>query len=106
MNIKKGDTVIVLSGSEKGKTGRVLYVFPKENRIMVERVRLIKRHTKAGRKGTMKGGIVEKEAAIPTSKVAIIDPRSGKGTRIRNQFQTDGSKIRVAARSGETIEKA
>jgi large subunit ribosomal protein L24 len=106
MNIKKGDTVIVLSGSEKGKTGRVLYVFPKKDRIMVERVRLIKRHTKPGRQGNMQGGVVEKEAAIPVAKVAVVDPRSGKATRIRHQYQNDGSKIRVAARSGETIEKA
>lgn len=104
-NIKKGDTVMVLSGSEKGKTGRVLTVFPGEDRVIVERIRLIKRHTKPGGKGAPQGGIVEKEASIPLSKVALVDPKTGRPTRVRHQYLSDGSKVRVAARSGETIEK-
>ena len=104
-NIKKGDTVVVLSGAEKGKTGRVLSVFPRQDRVIVERIRLIKRHTKPGGKGAPQGGIVEKEASIPLSKVALIDPKSGRATRIRHEYQDDGSKVRVSARSGDTIEK-
>ena len=106
MNIRKGDTVVVLSGAEKGKTGRVLSVFPKEGTVLVERVRLIKRHTKPGRGGMQQGGIVEKEAPIPVSKVAVVDPSSGKPTRVRMQVLGDGSKVRVAARSGDVIENS
>ena len=106
MDIRKGDMVIVLSGAEKGKTGRVLSVFPKEDLVLVERIRLMKRHTKAGRKQNMQGGIVEKEQPIHVSKVALIDPRSSKGTRIRRLFLADGSKVRTAARSGEMLEKS
>lgn len=109
MNIKKGDTVVVLSGAEKGKTGRVLSVYPKKNQVLVERICLRKRHTKPGRKQATQGGIIEKELPIPASKVALIDPRSGRGTskptRVRYQFLSDGSKVRVAARSGEMLDK-
>jgi len=105
MNIRKGDTVVVLSGAEKGKTGRVLTVFPKKGTVLVERVRLIKRHTKPGRKQNMQGGIVERELPLPIGKVALIDPKSHKATRVRQEFQSDGSKVRVASRSGEVIEK-
>jgi large subunit ribosomal protein L24 len=106
MDIQKDDTVVVLSGAEKGKTGRVLSVFPKTGRVLVERVALRKRHTKPGSQGQQQGGIIEKEAAIPASKVALVDPRSGKGTRVRHQLLADGSKVRTAAASGDVIEKA
>lgn len=105
MNIRKGDTVVVLSGAEKGKTGRVLSAYPKKGQVVVERVRIIKRHTKPGRQQAMQGGIIEKEAPIAISKVALVDPRSSKGTRVRHQYQPDGSKVRVATRSGEFLEK-
>jgi large subunit ribosomal protein L24 len=104
MNIRKGDTVVVLSGAEKGKTGRVLSAYPKKGQVVVERVRLIKRHTKPGRQQAMQGGIIEKEAPIAASKVALIDPRTNKPTRIRNRYQADGSKVRMTARSGDVLE--
>jgi large subunit ribosomal protein L24 len=105
-DIQKNDTVIVLAGAEKGKTGRVLSVFPRKQQVLVERVALSKRHTKPGQKGQQQGGIIEKEAAIPISKVALIDPRSGRATRVRHQFLQDGSKIRSASGSGDVIEKS
>jgi len=105
MQIRKGDTVVVLSGAEKGKTGRVLTVFPKHGTVLVERVRLVKRHTKPGRKQNMQGGIVEREAPLPLSKVALIDPKTHKPTRVRMQYSADGSKVRLAARSGSAIAK-
>jgi len=105
MDIRKGDNVIILSGADKGKTGRVLSVFPDKKTLIVERVRLIKRHTKPGQKGMQQGGIVEREAPIHVSKVALIDPRSGKATRVRHLFMADGSKVRAAAHSHEVIER-
>ena len=105
MNIRKGDTVVVLSGAEKGKTGRVLTVYPKKGTVLVERIRLVKRHTKPGRKQNMQGGIVERELPLPLSKVALKDPKSDKPTRVRSEIQTDGSKVRVAVRSGAVVEK-
>jgi large subunit ribosomal protein L24 len=105
MQIKKGDMVVVLSGSEKGKTGRVLSVYPEKKAVLVERICLRKRHTKPGRKQAMQGGIIEKELPIPACKVALMDPRSGKATRVRKQVLADGSKVRIAAHSGEMLEK-
>ena len=105
-SIRKGDTVVVLSGAEKGKTGRVITVYPKKGTVIVERIRLIKRHTKAGRKQMQQPGIVEREAPIKLSKVALIDPKTHQPTRTRQQFQADGTKVRIAARSGEVLEKA
>lgn len=105
MQIRKGDTVVVLSGAEKGKTGRVLTVYPKHGTVLVERVRLIKRHTKPGRKQNMQGGVVEREAPIPLAKVALIDPKTHKPTRVRMQYGSDGSKVRLATKSGAEIEK-
>jgi large subunit ribosomal protein L24 len=105
MDFRKGDNVVVLSGAEKGKTGRVLSVDRKKMTLIIERVRLIKRHTKPGRQAAMQGGIIEKEAPIAACKVALLDPRSNKPTRLRTRILMDGSKVRVAAKSGEVIEK-
>ena len=105
MHIRKGDTVVVLSGAEKGKSGRVLTVFPDKKTVLVERIRLVKRHTKPGRKGSTQGGIVERELPIPICKVALVDPKTHKPTRVRSRLQPDGSKVRIAVRSGEIIER-
>jgi large subunit ribosomal protein L24 len=106
MNIRKGDTVVVLSGSDIGKSGRVIAVYPKKGTVIVERVRLAKRHTKPGRKQNMQGGIVERELPIRACKVGLMDPKTHKATRVRREFAADGAAVRVAVRSGNVIEKA
>jgi large subunit ribosomal protein L24 len=103
MKIKKGDTVVVISGRDKGKTGEVLRVLPPEHRVVVQGVNLAKRHTKP-RMGEP-GGIVEKELALDISNVAHVDPASGKPTRIGYKVLDDGRKVRFARRSGEIIDR-
>ena len=103
MKIKKGDSVVVLSGRDKGKEGEVLRVMPTERRLIVQGVHVARRHTKP-RMGDP-GGIVDKELTIHVSNVAHIDPQSGKPTRIGYKFLDDGRKVRVARRSGEVIDK-
>ncbi|RFB04405.1 50S ribosomal protein L24 [Parvularcula marina] len=99
--IKKGDKVIVLTGRDKGAEGEVLKVDPKENRVTVQGVNVIKRHTKPSQ--TSAGGIVTREAPIHVSNVAIADPKDGKPTRVGFEVR-DGKKVRVAKRSGEAID--
>lgn len=106
MKIRKGDTVVVISGAERGKVGQVLRVFPKTKMIVVEKVHLIKRHTRAGRGGSQQGGIVEKEAPIPISNVAIVDPKTGKPTRVRIRLLPKGGRERISVKSGDSLEKA
>jgi large subunit ribosomal protein L24 len=102
MKIRKGDTVVVRTGRDKGKSGDVLRVFPTENRVLVQGVNMVKRHTKAG--AGQAGGIVEKEGPIHASNVALQDPKDNKPTRVG--FKTvDGRKVRFALRSGETIDR-
>src|SRR5947209_19899892 len=101
MKIKKGDTVVVISGRDKGKSGEVLRVFPSESRLIVQGVHVARRHSKP-RMGDP-GGIVEKELTIHVSNVAHRDPESGKPTRVGYKMLDDGSKVRVARRSGEVI---
>jgi large subunit ribosomal protein L24 len=106
MYIRKGDTVVVLSGADAGKSGRVIAAFPKKGTVLVERVRLVKRHTKPGRKGNQQGGIVERELPIRVSKVSLIDPKTHKPTRVRREYAADGTSVRIAVGSGSVIEKA
>jgi large subunit ribosomal protein L24 len=101
--IKKGDKVIVISGSDKGRTGEVLKVLPDENRVIVQGVKMIKRHTRPS--GMNAGGIVEKEAAIHVSNVAHIDPKTDKPTRVGFKFVEDNRKVRFAKGSGEVIDR-
>ncbi|HEX6441994.1 MAG TPA: 50S ribosomal protein L24 [Stellaceae bacterium] len=101
LKVKKGDTVVVISGRDKGKSGEVLRVFPSEGRLIVQGVHIARRHSKA-RMGDP-GGIVEKELTIHVSNVAHRDPHSGKPTRVGYKVLDDGSKVRVARRSGEVI---
>ena len=103
VKIKKGDTVIVISGRDKGKTGEVLRVLPPELRAVVQGVNLAKRHTKP-RMGEP-GGIIEKELALDISNIAHVDPASGKPTRIGYKTLDDGRKVRFAKRSGEIIDR-
>jgi large subunit ribosomal protein L24 len=103
LKIKKGDTVVVVAGRDKGKSGEVLRVFPEENRVIVQGVNTAKRHTKQ-RMGEP-GGIVDKDMPIHVSNVAHVDPKSGKPTRVGYRFLEDGKKVRFARRSGEVIDR-
>lgn len=102
VKIKKGDSVIVRTGKDKGKKGEVLKVLPKENRAVVQGVNMIKRHTRPTQ--TQAGGIIEREASIDISNLAIVDPKTGEPTRIGYKFLDDNRKVRVAKRSGEVID--
>ena len=101
-NIKKDDNVIVLTGRDKGKKGKVIKVFPKEDRALVAGVNVVKRHQRQTQKE--QGGIVTKEAPIHLSNIAHVDPKSGKPTRIGFKTMADGSKVRFAKKSGEVID--
>jgi large subunit ribosomal protein L24 len=101
--IRKGDTVIVIRGDDKGKTGRVLSIDPAKKLAVVQRVRLITRHQKPGRKQAMKGGVIEKEAPIALSALALIDPKTGKATRVRtNMVSVDEAGDRQSARRSKS----
>jgi large subunit ribosomal protein L24 len=102
--IKKGDQVVVLTGKDKGKTAEVLKVLPKDNRAFVAGVNMVKRHTRPNQ--TSEGGIVQKEASIHLSNLALADPKDGKPSKVGFKIEKDGSKVRVAKRSGETISDA
>ena len=97
--IRKDDDVIVISGKDKGKTGKVLRVIPNDQRVLVEGVNIVKRHTKP-RPPKEPGGVIEQPAPIHVSNVALIDPKTKKPTRVRMQ-EVDGKTVRIAARSGE-----
>ncbi len=99
--IRKGDTVVILSGKDKGKTGEVIRSMPKESKVVVSGVNVHARHRKASQTNPQ-GGIDRKEAPLHVSNVAVADPKSGKATRVRFE-ERDGKKVRVAAKSGELI---
>ena len=101
--IKKGDTVVVLSGKDKGRTGEVIRSIPKDMKVVVSGVNVAARHRKPSQINPQ-GGIERKEAPMHVSKVAIVDPKDGKATRVRFETAKDGKKVRVAARSGEKID--
>lgn len=101
MKIRKGDFVVVISGEDRGKTGKVLNVDPKKNRVLVEGVNFVKRHTKPRRAGDQ-GGILEREAPIEASNVMLL--YDNEPTKIGYQILADGKKARVAKRTGEVIE--
>ena len=103
MKIRKGDQVVVITGRDRGKKGEVVRVLPTENRVVVQGVNMIKRHTKASR--TEAGGIVEREAPIHASNVAHVDPKSGDATKVGFKFLDDGRKVRFARGSGEVIDR-
>ncbi len=103
MNVKKGDTVIVISGNDKGKTGKVLKVLVNENRVVVEGVNIVSRHTKPSN-ANPDGGIIKKEAPIHASNVQILDPEKKVATRVAHQV-VDGKKVRVALKSKTVLDK-
>ncbi|MCB1418778.1 MAG: 50S ribosomal protein L24 [Notoacmeibacter sp.] len=98
--IRKGDKVVVLAGKDKGRSGQVLKVMPKENKALVAGVNVVRRHQRQSQ--TQEGGIISKEAGIDLSNLAIADPKDGKATRVGFEVR-DGKKVRVAKRSGEVI---
>ena len=103
LKIKKGDRVVVITGRDKGKQGEVLKVLPTESRVIVQGVNVAKRHTRPSA-ANPSGGIVDKELPIHVSNVAHLDPKSGKPTRVGFKVLEGGRKVRVARRSGETID--
>lgn len=100
--IRKGDKVVVLTGRDKGKTGEVTQVLPKENRAFVKGVNVVVRHQRQS--GAQEGGLIRKEAPLDLSNLAHLDPKDGKPTRVGFQILDDGRKVRVAKRSGERID--
>ncbi len=103
VKIKKNDDVVILTGKFKGKKGKVLTALPKENKVIVAGINIVKRHQKPDAQGNS-GGIVSKEMPIEVSNVSLMDPKSGKATRIGYRFLKDGKKVRYAKKSGEIIE--
>ena len=102
LQIKKDDTVIVLAGEDKGKTGKVLKVLVDKNRAIVEGINIVSKSAKPSAKNPQ-GGIVKQEASIHISKLSLIDPKSGKATRVAVKKTEDGKKVRIAKKSGEEI---
>ena len=101
MHIKKGDQVLVIAGNDRGKEGKVLKVFPRKNRVIVEGINFIKRHTRPSQNNPQ-GGIVEKEAPIHASNVQLM--YNGQPTRVGYDYLEDGTKVRVAKKTGEVID--
>jgi large subunit ribosomal protein L24 len=104
VRIRKGDVVQVIAGDDKGKTGRVLAVDQEKQRVIVEKINFVKRHTKARRQG-QQGGILEKEAPIHLSNVLVYDEKAGRGTRVGSRTLADGTRERVSRVSGEPLPK-
>ena len=104
-HVRRGDTVIVVAGKERGKRGRVLRVIPEKSRVIVERINMIKKHQRPTQK-MRQGGIIEREGPIHLSNVMLVDPPSGKPTRVGMRELSDGKKVRVARKSGEILDKA
>ena len=102
LKIKKNDTVVVLTGEDKGKTGKVLKVLVDKQRAIVEGVNVVSKSTKPSAKNPQ-GGFVKQEASIHISNISLIDPKSGKPTRVSMQKNAEGEKVRVAKKSGEEI---
>ncbi len=103
LHVKKDDNVIVISGKDKGKKGRVIAAYPRENRVLVEGVNLVKKHTRPSTNNPQ-GGIVEQEAPIHASNVMHVDPKTGKATRIGYKVLENGKKVRIAKKSGQEID--
>ena len=103
MRVKKGDTVILISGKDKGKTGKVLEVLPKDERLIVEGINMVKKHKKPTQK-VKQGGIVNQEAPVHVSNIMFYDKKAGKGTRIGYKVLENKEKVRVSKKTGEVID--
>ena len=102
VHVKTGDTVVVLSGKDKGKKGQVMAVSPKEGKVIVEKVNMVSKHVKPKKMGEP-GGIIKAEGAMYASKVQVVCPRCKKPTRVGHKVNEDGSKDRICKKCGETI---
>ncbi len=105
VHVRKGDTVRVMRGDDKGATGKVLKVFTKTGRVLVEGINIVKKHRRA-RRPEEQSGIIEMPAPIAVSNVMLLDPKSGQATRTRKRIDADGTKERVSVKSGEPIATA
>ena len=103
--IRKNDNVVVITGKDRGKRGRVLKVVPEKNRLLIEGVNIIKRHTKANPQRSIKGGLVEREAALHASNVQLVCPECGKPTRIGRRLLGDGRKVRICRKCEGVVDK-
>ena len=103
--VRKNDNVVVMAGRDRGKRGRVLKVFPDRNRVVVEGVNFIKRHTRPNPRQQVKGGIVEREASVHASNVQIVCPECGVPTRIGRQLLGDGRKVRICRKCDGAVDK-
>jgi len=103
--VRKNDTVVVIAGRDRGKRGRVLRVVPDRGRVIVEGVNFIKRHTRANPQKNIKGGIVEREAAIHASNVMLLDPETNEPTRLGSKTLPDGTRVRIGRKSGAVVDK-
>ena len=102
MSIRKDDMVVVLSGKDKGKQGKILEVMPKEGKVVVEKINVVSRHTKPRKQGDQ-GGILKKEAPIYACKMQRVCPKCGKPTRAAHKVQADGKKVRICKKCGAEI---
>ena len=103
--IRKNDNVVVITGKDRGKRGRVLKVLPEKNRLIIEGVNVIKRHTKPNPGRNIKGGLVEREAPLHASNVQIVCPECGKATRIGRRILGDGRKVRICRKCEGVVDK-
>ncbi|MBI4444346.1 MAG: 50S ribosomal protein L24 [Acidobacteria bacterium] len=105
LHIKKDDQVVIRAGRDRGKTGKVLRVFPDKGRAVVENINFLRRHTRANPQRNIKGGVVEREAPIPLSNLQVICRECGKPARVGFQILSDGKKVRTCKKCGGTIDK-
>lgn len=105
LHVRKNDRVVVIAGKNKNTRGRVIEVLPRERKVIVEGVNVVKRHQRPNSRRGVQGGIIEREMPIDVSNVMVIDPQTGNPTRVGRQELADGSRVRVAKKSGAVIEK-
>ncbi len=104
-HVRRNDTVLVLTGKDRGKRGRVLQVMPDKQRVLIEGVNMIKRHTRPNPQRNIKGGVLEREASMHVSNVQLIDPTSNKPTRVGRKQLEDGQRVRIGRKSGEVVDR-
>ncbi|MDD8014798.1 MAG: 50S ribosomal protein L24 [Acidobacteriota bacterium] len=105
IQLRKNDVVMVIKGKDKGKTGKVLMVYPEKNRVLVEKINHVKQFIRPDRSRNIQGGIMDKEAPIHVSNVLLYCPECGQGVRTRNRILEDGAKVRMCGKCESTIEK-